>query len=182
MLGFGENMVSRGKHCLLAALIGILVTLVVHGNAQAAEDMIVSVSGGIMSPHVELRLNLSDGVYHLVEPADYKSFEPLVTRDGHISKETLASLRIIARNLVNSGFMTTKCQNIERSERRREARLAQHDHFIIQLPNMDYESQFWVNFAGKSASAPKNEDCWSPEGVALRHLAFNAVHSSMGEE
>jgi hypothetical protein len=177
----GENMVSRGKHCLLAAVIGVLVTVALPGNAQAAEDMIGAVSGGTMSPHVELRLNLSDGAYHLIEPADGKIFQPLVMRDGHISKEALADLRTIARNLVITGFKTTKCKNIERSERRRDARLAQRGRFMVRLPSIDSQSQFWVNFEGKSASAPTNEECWLPAGVALRRSAFQAVHSATSE-
>lgn len=169
-------MISFAKRARLATVVGGFITLTSSAAAQDVRNMIGAVSGGLMSPHVELRLDLSSGVFHLVEPSSDTSFQPVVTRDGHISDVALADLRAKASLLLATGFKTAECEIAERRQRLRNDRLARRGILVVETPNMDFQAQFWVNLEGKSASAPTNEQCWTPEGIELRRAAFDAVH------
>lgn len=177
----GENMAAHLQNLLFAVVVGGWVALAPPANAQAAGDMVRSVSGGLMSPHVELRLSLSDGTFHLVEPAPDAIFEPLVTHDGRISKESLAELRAMARKLIITGFKTPKCKTIDRIERQRSIRLAQRGIIRLGHHSMDSQFNFWVYFEGKSTSAPEDESCWRADGSAFYSVTFQAVHRVVTE-
>ncbi|WP_176591729.1 hypothetical protein [Sphingobium sp. EM0848] len=163
----------------------ILATFIVTAQPALAgstplPDRIEYVSGGIMSLHSELKIDLESGEYRLAQPKG-GALEPVAAQQGRLSADHLANIRALATKVVKLGFKTPNCLRVENSEARRRRRL-QPSQITIDLPSMDGSTSFWVRVAGQVQAAPVDEGCWTDNGKALQHDMFAAAHADLGSE
>jgi len=142
--------------------------------AQQSSDRIEYVSGGLMSPHVELHLDLMSGNYQLTEPKD-GVFAPTISREGRLPPNRLIPLRELASRTVTVGFKTAECSRVEAIEKRRTERRRKRGALLVPMPKMDAQLSFWVSVDHRYAYAPFESDCWTPIGKQLYDEMFKIL-------
>ena len=186
MVGKGKAKVLgmiRGtvrKSTSLALILFITAVLSLPASADALPDRIEYISGGLMSAHVELLLDLGTGSYRLVEP-EGGALAPTKTYEGRLSGDRLASIRTLAISVVAKGFKTSECVRAAEKEARRRERAQSRSHEItIDLPPMDAQVSFWVRVAGRTQSAPLDDSCWTDDAKALYRNMFADARNDYG--
>ena len=149
----------------------------VAAGSEAVADRIYYVSGGLMSAHTELQIDLESGHYVLTEPKS-GAFTPEGTYEGRLSIEHLAKIRNLAATVAKFGFKSPECLLAEQKESRRRKRIEARTHQIfMDLPPMDAQLTFWVRIGDQTQSAPLNEDCWTNDAKTFQNEMFAAARS-----